>query len=1003
MNTPASDRTLRRPCLPDLLSVGVLLLGVTARVARAWAGRASLDVDQSVVGLMARHMAQGTDFPLFFYGQSYMGSLEPSASALMFRLFGESGFTLGLGPVLFGCIALWALWRWGRDAAGPWGGLLAALGGLFGPLMHFQFQAAARGGYMVALAIGVLALSQSARMAGALREGRVVPLRSWIGLGLLAGVGLWSNLIVVPSLAVAALLAGWGMRWCPWRQWRGIAAAAAATVAGVSPWLWDIVRRGGMDSLVQGGGARSLAATFRCMADNYRMFLDGDALPHAASLAYVAAATALALLGAAAAFAWRRRATPTQNAARVAAVLFAVLFAGVYGTSSFTTVSTGRYWIPLAPSLALLSALACALPRRRAVRAVALAVFAAVFACQAWLAVTGMLGASARSAELDVRLRADVAGLHSAGVREILAPTPFYYLNFHSAETLSVSDGHKGFYRPNLRRTELSDNPWWSTEYPGIRQWLAFTGADHDALRAGRYSLVGNIHCALPADRPLTDAVPSTTSGTSLPDLTDRRADTGWAPAPGTPAVLEWTLPSAAPLSCLRIQLPAGERVPWYSTPSSARIEIPDPDTPDGWLLWREFTFPPLATSLGRPYPASTVDVREIPLAPLDTARLRVTLLPSGDPATLPPVRIAEAALFALDPDAPPAADRADALLSPDAVRAVADYIRNNPDPDFWVYAPRRLSGLLVSREGIDPARLGGLPPDGFETSPAAAARGTVPHKRSAAFCVEPRMVPAAQAALGITGRTWTYYNNDDSPWTLFVADPDPLDPCDLYWDGDAPITAIPPAFVDACIGNMLHAVTNGPADCFVDNGIRALARWRPEALAAFPADALEALDPSLADLRAARGAIPSIPLDATFRDGLLLRGLDVSPSSARPGDTVAITLYWQSTGTSHSNYGETTFIHLCDTEGRIVAQTDWLGPANVPGRRDFGIPLHECLPETRLVPLPSDLPSGPLQIRIGRHRPGWRWRVPLTATAPGTFVAQRAIRLDGHLSISPP
>ena len=116
MNTPPSTRRFR-PCLPDLLAGGVLLLGVLARVARAWAGRASLDVDASVVGLMARHMAQGTDFPLFFYGQSYMGSLEPSASAVMFRLFGESGFTLGLGPALFGCIALWALWRWGRDAA----------------------------------------------------------------------------------------------------------------------------------------------------------------------------------------------------------------------------------------------------------------------------------------------------------------------------------------------------------------------------------------------------------------------------------------------------------------------------------------------------------------------------------------------------------------------------------------------------------------------------------------------------------------------------------------------------------------------------------------------------------------------------------------------------------------------------------------------------------------------------------------------------------------------
>lgn len=992
----------RRPALPDLLSFAALCIGVLARIARAYAGRASLDVDQSVVGLMARHMAQGTDFPLFFYGQSYMGSLEPSASALMFRLFGESGFTLGLGPALFGCIALWALWRWGRDAAGAWGGFLALLGGMFGPLMHFQFQAAARGGYMVALAIEVLSLLLAGRMAATLRDGGAPRLRAWIGLGLLAGVGLWSNLIVVPALAVAAILLAWGMHWRVWRHWRALAVAAAATVAGVSPCLWDIARRGGMDSLVQGGGARTLAVTLRCMADNYRMFLDGDALPSAASRIFALAATALPLLGALLALLRRRAATPLQNASRAAAAAFAVLFAAVYGFSSFATVSTGRYWIPLAPPLALLAALACTLPRRRAARAVALALFAAVFACQAWLAVTGMLGASARSAELDARLRADVAGLQAAGVREILAPTPFYYLNFHSAETVSVSDGHKGFYRPNLRRTELSESPWWSTEYPGIRSWLAYTGASHDARRIGRYSLVGNIHCALPADRPVTDAVPCTTSGTSLPDLTDCRADTGWAPPPGVPAVLEWTLPAASPLSSLRIQLPAGERLPWYSVPTAARIEIPDPDSPDGgWILWREVTFPSLATSLGRPYPAATVDVREIPLVPLETDRLRVTLLPDGDPAALPPVRISEATLFASDPDAPPAADRADALLSPDAVRAVADYIRDNADTNFWFYAPRRLSGLLVTQEGIDPARLGGLPPDGFEDSPAAAARGAVPRNRSAAFCVEPRMVPAAKAALGTTARTWTYYCNDDSPWTLFAADPEPIDPCDLYWDGDAPVASVPPAFVDTCIGNILYAVTNGPADHFADNALRALARWRPESLAAFPADAVVAVDPALAELRAARGAIPSIPLDATFSDGLRLRGLDVAPAAARPGGTVAVTLYWQASGKPHSNHGETTFIHVCDASGRIVAQSDWIGPANVPGRRDFGIPLHECLPETRLIPLPSNLPPGPLQLRIGRHRPGWRWRVPLSS--PTLPVEKRALLCDSVLSVATP
>ena len=120
---------------------------------------------------MARHMAELREFPVFFYGQAYMGSLEPMASALVMRLLGPTGFAVNLGPVLFAVAALIFLWRWARDAAGPWGGFAAVLAGLFGPLAYFQFQAAARGGYMMALFVDALVLFAAARMAARLRGG----------------------------------------------------------------------------------------------------------------------------------------------------------------------------------------------------------------------------------------------------------------------------------------------------------------------------------------------------------------------------------------------------------------------------------------------------------------------------------------------------------------------------------------------------------------------------------------------------------------------------------------------------------------------------------------------------------------------------------------------------------------------------------------------------------------------------------------------------------------
>src|SRR5262249_41874100 len=64
--------------LPQLLSPNLLAEG-----------------DESLVGLMAMHVARGHDVPLFFYGQKYgLAVVEVSAAALSFALFGAGPVTL---------------------------------------------------------------------------------------------------------------------------------------------------------------------------------------------------------------------------------------------------------------------------------------------------------------------------------------------------------------------------------------------------------------------------------------------------------------------------------------------------------------------------------------------------------------------------------------------------------------------------------------------------------------------------------------------------------------------------------------------------------------------------------------------------------------------------------------------------------------------------------------------------------------------------------------------
>ena len=66
---------------------------------------AVFDADQAIVGLMAKHMAEGRTLPVFQYGQDYQLGIEAWLAAPIFWLFGPSVLALKL-PLLGINIAL---------------------------------------------------------------------------------------------------------------------------------------------------------------------------------------------------------------------------------------------------------------------------------------------------------------------------------------------------------------------------------------------------------------------------------------------------------------------------------------------------------------------------------------------------------------------------------------------------------------------------------------------------------------------------------------------------------------------------------------------------------------------------------------------------------------------------------------------------------------------------------------------------------------------------------
>jgi hypothetical protein len=86
--------------------IGTLVaVSVVSRLPQLRSPNLLVDADEAVLGLMAKHLALGREFPIFFYGQHYgFSSIEAMAGALSFLLFGTNAISLKLAM-----LALWTL------------------------------------------------------------------------------------------------------------------------------------------------------------------------------------------------------------------------------------------------------------------------------------------------------------------------------------------------------------------------------------------------------------------------------------------------------------------------------------------------------------------------------------------------------------------------------------------------------------------------------------------------------------------------------------------------------------------------------------------------------------------------------------------------------------------------------------------------------------------------------------------------------------------------------
>lgn len=351
----------------------ILSAAIILRVLVLASGAVSFHSDEAIVGLMARHINAGLPIPTFFYGQVYMGSLDPLLISVMFRVLGDSVQTIHITESLLYLLIIVTTVLLARRLSGRrWIAIAAGLLVALPPVVLTLYTTMTLGGYGETLLFGNLILLIGYDVTGE----RENSLWRWALLGLITGVGWWTDgLIVVYAFPVVLF----GLRRASLRHWYRYGVAALLFVIGGAPWWiynlthqWEALHWliGGLqsDSGVSFSiGDRALGLLFVGLPAAIGIRYSWTAQYWAGLLSALVITVYLIALAYGIRMALSRRKRGARQADRIEttqtqhSIRFVMLalgsFALIFVVSAFGSDATGRYMTPLIPTLSILLAM----------------------------------------------------------------------------------------------------------------------------------------------------------------------------------------------------------------------------------------------------------------------------------------------------------------------------------------------------------------------------------------------------------------------------------------------------------------------------------------------------------------------------------------------------------------------------------------------------------------------------------------------------------------------
>ncbi len=286
------------------------------------------NTDEATAGLAAWHIAQGSAFPVFFYGQSYLGAIYSYVAAPFFVLFEPSVFVLRLPALLLYAGFLVVMYHLVKRLCSPWFAVFTV--GLLSLGADRVLRNELIGGGQYPESLFCVALLFLLTLYGGTR--RALHFGAW---GLLAGLMLWNSWNTLPYLAVAGLLLLVRCRSYGWR----FAVLGVGVVVGALPLLWHNVVALPEDRSLHVLQILTSAGTDAPLTDRFH----GGAV--------LGLPLALGLCEPGVCHPWQLTVVPTVLTATLTALLFAFVTRSFAANSSSTTFRIPATTFPSRPAL----------------------------------------------------------------------------------------------------------------------------------------------------------------------------------------------------------------------------------------------------------------------------------------------------------------------------------------------------------------------------------------------------------------------------------------------------------------------------------------------------------------------------------------------------------------------------------------------------------------------------------------------------------------------------